>query len=122
MRYIIMYQVVGFDAVGIVEELGIEAKKFEKGDRVYYAGDVSRSGTNSELQAVDENIVAKAPHKLSNADAAGIPLVSLTVIEALTENMRIPFNPQENDGKTILITAGAGGVGSFAVQFAKKVI
>lgn len=112
-------KVIGWDAVGIVEAVGEQASKFKVGDTVYYAGSLTRSGSNAEYQLVDERIVGLKPKNLSIAEAAAIPLTGLTAWEAIFD--RIKVNPEKDKGKTILILAGAGGVGSMAIQIAKKV-
>ncbi len=111
-------KIIGWDAVGIVEEIGGEVTLFKKGDEVYYAGDISKSGCNTEYQLVDERIVGTKPKDLSAAEAAAMPLTVLTAWEILFERIRIN---QKDNGKSILIIGGAGGVGSIAIQIAKKV-
>lgn len=111
-------KVIGWDAVGIVEAVGEKTTKFKVGDEVYYAGDITRSGSNAEFQLVDERIVGKKPKNLSIAEAAAMPLTSLTAYEALFDRIRI--NPEKDQGKSVLVLAGAGGVGSIAIQLAKK--
>lgn len=112
-------KIIGWDAVGIVEAVGEETSKFKVGDEVYYAGDLTRDGSNAEYQLVDERIVGFKPKKLSIAEAAAIPLTALTAWESIFD--RIKVNPERDKGKTILILAGAGGVGSIAIQIAKQV-
>ncbi|MDW7692954.1 zinc-binding alcohol dehydrogenase family protein [Flammeovirgaceae bacterium SG7u.111] len=112
-------KVIGWDAVGTVEAVGDKASRFKVGDEVFYAGDLTRSGSNAEFQLVDERIVGAKPKKLSIAEAAAIPLTGLTAWESLFD--RIKINPEKDKGKTVLILAGAGGVGSIAIQIAKKV-
>ena len=112
-------KVIGWDAVGIVEAVGAEVSKFKVGDEVYYAGDLTRSGCNAEYQLVDERIVGFKPKSLSVAEAAAIPLTGLTAWESIFD--RIKAHPEKDKGKTILILAAAGGVGSMAIQLAKKV-
>ncbi len=112
-------KVIGWDAVGTVEAVGNHTSRFKKGDEVYYAGDLTRSGSNAEYQLADERIVGRKPKKLSIAEAAAIPLTGLTAYESLFD--RIKINPETDKGKTVLILAGAGGVGSIAIQIAKKV-
>ena len=85
---------------------------------MFYAGDITRSGSNSEYQLVDERIVGFKPKNLSNAAAAAMPLTSLTAYEAIFD--RIKIDVEKDKGKSILILAGAGGVGSIAIQLAKK--
>ncbi len=105
--------------MGTVEAVGDKTSLFKIGDKVYYAGDLTRSGSNAEYQLVDERIVGRKPSKLSIAEAAAIPLTGLTAWESLFD--RIKINPETDKGKTVLILAGAGGVGSIAIQIAKKV-
>jgi NADPH:quinone reductase-like Zn-dependent oxidoreductase len=82
-------KVVGFDAAGTVVETGETVTLFQEGDLVYYAGDVTRSGTNSEFQLVDERLVAKRPTSLDAANSASLPLTSLTAWEALFDQLGI---------------------------------
>lgn len=112
-------KIIGWDAVGIVEAVGDQVSKFKIGDEVYYAGDITRSGSNAEYQLIDERIVGSKPKKLSIAETAAIPLTGLTAWESLFD--RIKVNPETDKGKTVLILAGAGGVGSIAIQIAKKI-
>ncbi|RKS53076.1 NADPH2:quinone reductase [Gillisia mitskevichiae] len=111
-------KIIGWDAVGVVEAVGEKTTKFKVGDSVFYAGDITRSGSNSEFQLVDERIVGKKPKSLSIAEASAMPLTSLTAYEALFDRLRI--DPEKDKGKSVLILAGAGGVGSIAIQLAKK--
>ena len=112
-------KIIGWDAVGTVEAKGDQATRFEVGDAVYYAGDITRSGSNSEYQLVDERIVGHKPRSLTDAEAAAIPLTALTAWESIFDRIRV--NPEKDKGKTVLILAGAGGVGSIAIQIAKQV-
>jgi NADPH2:quinone reductase len=112
-------KIIGWDAVGIVAAVGAETSRFKVGDAVYYAGDLTRDGSNAEYQLVDERIVGFKPKNLSIAEAAAIPLTGLTAWESIFD--RIKVNPEKDKGKTILILAGAGGVGSIAIQIAKQV-
>ena len=84
------FKVLGWDAVGIVESIGSAVSKLSVGDRVYYAGAINRAGANSELHAVDERIVAKAPASLDDAQAAALPLTSITAYELLFERLAVP--------------------------------
>ena len=111
-------KIIGWDAVGIVEAVGAEVALFNVGDAVFYAGDLTRSGSNAEYQLVDERIVGRKPKNLSIAEAAAMPLTGLTAYETLFD--RFKYNPATDKGKTLLILAGAGGVGSIAIQLAKK--
>lgn len=110
-------KVIGWDAVGTVEAVGKQVTRFQPGDRVFYAGSVNRSGCNAEYQLVDERIVGPAPKNLSDAEAAAIPLTGLTAYESLFDRIRI--EPEKSTGKSVLILAGAGGVGSIAIQLVK---
>jgi NADPH2:quinone reductase len=89
------------------------------GDKVFYAGDITKQGCNAEYQNIDERIVGKKPSSLSYEAAAAIPLTGLTAWEILFDRIRI--SPEKDKGKSILIIGGAGGVGSIAIQLAKKV-
>ncbi|MGY6038516.1 zinc-binding alcohol dehydrogenase family protein [Aeromonas sp. AE23HZ002T15] len=109
-------RVLGWDAVGEVLAVGSEVTLFKRGDRVWYAGDISRPGSNSAQQLVDERIAALAPTSLSDVEAAALPLTAITAWEALFE--RIGLNP-ESQGR-LLIIGGAGGVGSIAIQLARQ--
>jgi len=112
-------RILGWDGVGEVAACGAEASSFKVGDRVYFAGDLTRNGSNSEYIAIDERIVGRAPASLG-AEAAAVPLVMLTAWEGIFERLNITPFAAENAGKSILVLPGAGGVGSFAVQLAKK--
>jgi NADPH:quinone reductase len=107
--------VLGFDAAGTVEAIGPEVTTLAVGDEVWYAGDVSRPGTNAELHAVDERIVSHKPATLSFADAAALPLTTLTAWESLFERFRLGAASSGD----LLVMGGAGGVGSIMSQLAK---
>ncbi|PVD50023.1 zinc-binding alcohol dehydrogenase family protein [Terrimonas sp.] len=111
-------KVIGWDACGIVVAVGDNVSLFKKGDKVYYAGDINRPGSNAEYQLIDERIAGKKPVTLTDAEAAAMPLTTLTAWEALFDRIRIN---DKDKGKSILIIGGAGGVGSIAIQIAKKV-
>lgn len=113
-------RILGWDVAGIVEEVGPECTLFQPGDEVYYAGDITRPGGNSEFHLVDERIVGKKPKSLDFAQAAALPLTTITAYEALFDRMNINRSPAENNNKSLLIIGAAGGVGSIAVQLAKK--
>ena len=110
--------VLGWDVYGMVEKTGASVTGFKAGDKVFYAGDITRPGCNSEYHLVDQRIAALAPKKLTPADAAAMPLTSITAWEGLFE--RLGFVPEAgaNSGKNILIVGGPGGVGSVAIQLA----
>ena len=112
-------RILGYDAVGIVEAAGPEARLFKPGDAVFYAGTIDRPGTNAELHAVDERIVGPKPQSLTPAQAAALPLTSLTAWELLFDRLRVPYG-QKLSGDAILIVNGAGGVGSILTQIARR--
>ncbi|SAL73938.1 alcohol dehydrogenase [Caballeronia choica] len=113
-------RVLGWDAAGVVEAVGPDATLFKPGDPVYYAGSVTRHGANCEFHLVDERIVGAKPKSLDFTHAAALPLTTITAWEALFE--RLGVSPQGADeGKSVLIIGGAGGVGSIGIQLAKKV-
>ncbi|MFC5470969.1 zinc-binding alcohol dehydrogenase family protein [Cohnella suwonensis] len=111
-------RIIGWDAAGIVEQVGLDCELFKPGDEVYYAGDVDRPGCNSEFHLVDERIVGRKPASLDFAQAAAMPLTSLTAWEGLYDRLGISRNEQNNWNQTILIIGAAGGVGSIATQLA----
>jgi zinc-binding alcohol dehydrogenase family protein len=112
-------KILGWDAVGIVEAAGPDCTLFKPGDAVYYAGSIVRPGSNSEFQLVDERIVGRKPASLPFAEAAALPLTTLTAWELMFERMGISKSGA-HAGKSVLILGGAGGVGSIAIQLAKK--
>ena len=116
------YMILGWDAVGEVVRTGDEVTSFKPGDRVWYAGDVTRDGTNSEFHLVDERIAGKAPDSLSDAEAAAIPLTAITAWELLFDRLGLEQKgDQEGDHQPRLLVVGAaGGVGSILVQLAKQ--
>jgi NADPH2:quinone reductase len=111
-------RILGWDVAGIVEQAGPDCTFFKPGDEVYYAGSIVRAGGNSEFHLVDERIVGHKPQTLSFAEAAALPLTSITAWEAYYERLGISHHPDGNEDKTLLIIGGAGGVGSIAVQLA----
>ena len=112
-------KILGFDASGIVEAVGPDVTLFKPGDAVYYAGSVIRQGANCEFHLVDERIVGRKPASLPFAEAAAMPLTTLTAWELMFDRMGIS-RAGAHAGKTVLILGGAGGVGSIAIQLAKK--
>lgn len=110
-------KVLGWDAAGIVMETGREVRRFRAGDAVYFAGDITRAGANSELCIVDERLAGAKPRTLDFAQAAAMPLTLLTAYEALFQRMGLSAGG--GDGKRLLVVGGAGGVGSIAIQLAK---
>ncbi|MEM5549403.1 zinc-binding alcohol dehydrogenase family protein [Pseudoalteromonas sp. NEC-BIFX-2020_002] len=113
------HKVIGWDAVGIVRAVGDKVSLFNIGDRVYYAGDLTRSGSNAEFQLVDERIVGRAPTTLNDAQTAALPLTSITAWELLFDRLQIPRSSDEKPA-SLLVIGAAGGVGSILVQLAKK--
>ena len=111
-------RILGWDAAGVVEAVGAAVTRFKPGDEVYYAGDITRPGSNAEFQLVDERIVGHKPHTLSFAEAAALPLTTITAWETLFERMHIDRHGA-NQGQSLLIIGGAGGVGSIAIQLAR---
>jgi zinc-binding alcohol dehydrogenase family protein len=111
-------EVLGWDAVGTVEAIGSQVTLFTVGDRVFYAGAINRPGTNSELHAVDERIVARAPNSLDDAQAAALPLTTITAYELLFDRLKIPQGGGTE--QTLLVVGGAGGVGSILIQLARQ--
>lgn len=111
-------RILGYDASGVVEAVGAEVSLFRPGDAVFYAGSLQRQGTNAELHLVDERIVGRKPAALTDAEAAALPLTSLTAWEAIFDRLRIAEGG--GAGKALLIIGGAGGVGSIAIQIAKQ--
>lgn len=112
-------RILGWDACGEVLATGSDVEHYAAGDRVYYAGDITRPGSYSQMQLVDERIVGHMPKSLDYPQAAALPLTGLTAWEALFD--RLEISPRGDDaGKSILIIGGAGGVGSIAIQLASK--
>jgi NADPH2:quinone reductase len=113
------FKILGFDAAGIVDAIGPEVSLFKPGDEVFYAGSILRQGTNSEFHLVDERIVGRKPKTLSFAQAAALPLTSITAWELLFD--RLGAVPGKSvDPRTLLIIGGAGGVGSIMIQLARR--
>lgn len=118
------HKVLGWDAVGEVVEVGENVSFYKKGDRVWYAGDLTRPGTNAEYHLVDERIVGYKPKSLSDAEAAAIPLTAITAWELLFDRLNIPQSAQtaktDQPEQQILVIGASGGVGSILVQLASK--
>ena len=112
-------KVVGYDAAGIVAEAGAEASLFKPGDAVFYAGSIGRQGADAEFHLVDERIVGKKPRALDFPAAAALPLTAITAWEAMFERLDVR-KPVPGAAPAILILGGAGGVGSIAVQLARR--
>ena len=111
--------ILGWDAAGIVESVGPDARLFKPGDEVFYAGAIDRPGTNSELHIVDERIVGKKPRTLGFAEAAALPLTAITAWEAIFDRLNIS-KPVPSGATLFLVIGGAGGVGSLAIQLLRQ--
>lgn len=109
-------RILGWDASGIVKAVGASVTQFKAGDEVWYAGDITRPGSNATHQLIDARIVGHKPQNLDWAAAAALPLTALTAWEGLFERLNIQ---DAGSDKTLLIIGGAGGVGSLAIPFAK---
>jgi NADPH:quinone reductase len=112
------WKVLGWDAVGTVEQVGEKATNFKPGDEVFYAGSLIRQGANSEYHLVDERIVGKKPKSISDTEAAALPLTAITAWEMMFDRLDIA-KPVPGAANAILIIGGAGGVGSIAIQLAR---
>ncbi|WP_286238780.1 zinc-binding alcohol dehydrogenase family protein [Neptuniibacter halophilus] len=116
------YKILGWDAVGEVIAVGDQVEYYQPGDKVWYAGDLTRPGTNAEFHLVDERIVGARPESLSNAEAAALPLTAITAWELLFDRLGITQadTPEKNGEQRLLIVGAAGGVGSVLVQLAAR--
>ncbi|RKI04064.1 zinc-binding alcohol dehydrogenase family protein [Corallococcus sp. AB038B] len=113
-------RVLGWDAAGVVEAVGKDVKRFRPGDEVFYAGSIAKPGTDSELHVVDARIVGRKPKGLTFAQAAALPLTSITAWELLFERLGVPQQKTGTPKDALLVVGGAGGVGSMAIQIASK--
>jgi alcohol dehydrogenase len=104
---------LGCDVAGVVERVGAKVTRFAVGDEVYARLEKERMGGLAELVSADERVVAKKPAKASFEEAASIPLAGLTALQALRESAGL------REGQRVLVHAGAGGVGSLAIQLGK---
>lgn len=112
-------RILGWDAAGVVRAVGAKTSKFKPGDKVWYAGDVTRAGSNSELQIVDERLVGPMPASLDFAAAAALPLTSITAWELLFDRLNVLSADPARDNTLLVIGAG-GGVGSILIQLARQ--
>ncbi len=112
-------KVLGWDAAGVVRALGADVTLFQPGDKVWYAGSIARPGTYAERHAVDERIVGKMPASLNYAQAAALPLTTITAWELLFDRLQVLRNPVPV-GNQLLVVGAAGGVGSILFQLARK--
>jgi len=113
------YKVLGYDASGIVRAVGPDVTLFKAGDKVWYAGSITRAGTNSELHLVDERIVGRMPATLDFAQAAALPLTSITAWEMLFDRLGL-LPGKKPTNKKLLIIGASGGVGSIMTQLAAR--
>ena len=113
------YKVLGWDAAGIVREIGPNATLFKPGDEVYYAGSIARQGANSEFHVVDERIAGRKPKSLNFAHAAALPLTTITAWELLFDRLGVAQGRKKDEG-SLLVIGGAGGVGSILLQLARQ--
>jgi len=111
-------RVLGWDASGVVRAVGSSVTLFAPGDEVFYAGSIARPGSNSQFQTVDERIVGRKPRNLGFAEAAALPLTSITAWELLFDRLRVAEGGGE--GKSLLIVGAGGGVGSILTQLARQ--
>jgi NADPH2:quinone reductase len=111
-------RILGFDAAGVVVEVGDGVTLFHPGDEVWYAGDISRPGTNSEFHLVDERIVSRKPTTLSFSDAAALPLTAITAWEGLFDKLKL----NERSRGTLYVPGASGGVGSMVLQLAEALL
>ena len=113
------HKVLGWDASGIVRAVGPEVTLFKPGDRVWYAGSIARTGTNSERHLVDERIVGHMPKSLDFAQAAALPLTAITAWEMLFDRLGVAPGKRPT-AQTLLIIGASGGVGSILTQLASR--
>ncbi|WNO60304.1 zinc-binding alcohol dehydrogenase family protein [Rheinheimera sp. MMS21-TC3] len=114
------YKVLGWDAAGEVVAVGEAVSLFKPGDKVFYAGCLTRPGSNSELQLVDERIAAIMPDNLSFAEAAALPLTAITAWELLFDRLELQQPSLKYPRPVLLIVGAAGGVGSILIQLARQ--
>jgi NADPH2:quinone reductase len=113
------WKVLGWDAAGVVVDVGAEVSRFAPGDEVFYAGALDRPGTNAEFHAVDARIVGRKPATLDFAQAAALPLTAITAWEALFDRLDIR-KAVPGAAPAVLVIGGAGGVGSIAIQLVRQ--
>ncbi|MCK5891137.1 zinc-binding alcohol dehydrogenase family protein [Aeromicrobium sp.] len=111
-------RVLGFDASGIVRDVGRAVTLFQPGDEVWYAGDISRPGSNAALHLVDERIVGPKPATLSFTEAAALPLTAITAWESLFDKLRLT----PDSSGTLLVVGATGGVGSIMLQIVEHLL
>ncbi|MBS7809013.1 zinc-binding alcohol dehydrogenase family protein [Variovorax sp. PCZ-1] len=117
------WAVIGWDAAGIVRAVGPEVTLFKPGDRVWYAGDITRAGSYAQQQLVDERIVGHMPKSLDFAQAAALPLTSITAWELLFDRLGVVQSNEPGkraSNERLLIVGASGGVGSILTQLARQ--
>ena len=114
------YGILGWDAAGVVQQVGDAVSLFKPGDKVYYAGALTRAGCNSEYQLVDERLVALMPENLDFAQAAALPLTAITAWELLFDRLELQQSSLKHPRPVLLITGAAGGVGSVLIQLSRQ--
>jgi NADPH2:quinone reductase len=110
-------RVLGWDAAGVVVSKGAAVNSFAVGDEVFYAGELDRPGSNAEYQAVDERLVGRKPKSIGFAEAAALPLTSITAWELLFDRLGVR---ERESGASLLISGAPGGVGSILIQLARR--
>jgi NADPH:quinone reductase len=108
-------RILGYDAAGTVVATGTDAQFFAPGDEVYYAGSIDRPGTDAQFHLVDERIAGHKPRSLNFAQAAALPLTTITAWEALFDRLRL--NPESSG--VLVVLGAAGGVGSMVTQLTR---
>ena len=112
--------ITGWDAAGVVEAVGpLSDGRFKPGDAVFFAGSVARAGSHREYTIVDSRVVGRKPRSIGFAEAAALPLTSLTVWEGMFDTAGLPLDAG-GEARTVMVVGGAGGVGSIAVQLLRK--
>jgi len=112
-------KVLGWDAAGVVVSIGTEVTLFAPGDEVFYAGELDRPGSNAEFQLIDERLAGRKPKSIGFAEAAALPLTTVTAWEMLFDRLKIRHETSEF-ATSLLIVGAAGGVGSIAIQLARQ--
>jgi len=115
-------KIVGYDGAGVVVAVGSQVTLFKEGDKVYFGGNVARDGCYAEYVLIDERIAAHKPKSLTWEQSAAEPLTALTAYEGFIEMMGMSMEDTKASRTTLLIVAGAGGVGSVAIQIAKQLL
>jgi NADPH:quinone reductase len=108
-------KILGYDAAGTVVATGSDVQLFTAGDEVYYAGSIDRPGTDAQFHVVDERITGHKPRSLTFAQAAALPLTTITAWEALFDRFRL--NPESSG--VLVVLGAAGGVGSMVTQLTR---